>query len=159
VVNVEKRYCDSAGISMGRAIVALIDRELTSVLGDRSGDEAPVFAHRAEEELASREAEVAARERELKSVEERIRSRSEDLRGWEAGLEARERQVEQAMKLTAQPREVAPKVGRNERCPCESGLKYKYCHGLVAAATGWFPKPFRICGVLVVWPGALVNAI
>ncbi len=26
-----KRYCDSAGISMGRAIVALIDRELASV--------------------------------------------------------------------------------------------------------------------------------
>ena len=23
-----------------------------------------------------------------------------------------------------------PKVGRNERCPCGSRLKYKYCHGL-----------------------------
>ena len=21
------------------------------------------------------------------------------------------------------------KTGRNEPCPCESGLKYKYCHG------------------------------
>ena len=22
-----------------------------------------------------------------------------------------------------------PKVGRNELCPCESGKKYKHCHG------------------------------
>ena len=21
------------------------------------------------------------------------------------------------------------KIGRNDPCPCESGLKYKYCHG------------------------------
>ena len=33
-----KRYCDSAGISMGRAIVALIDRELVSVFRDPPGD-------------------------------------------------------------------------------------------------------------------------
>jgi hypothetical protein len=26
-------------------------------------------------------------------------------------------------------RAVVPKVGRNERCPCGSGRKYKYCHG------------------------------
>lgn len=24
------------------------------------------------------------------------------------------------------------KTGRNEPCPCKSGLKYKYCHGDVA---------------------------
>jgi preprotein translocase subunit SecA len=24
---------------------------------------------------------------------------------------------------------VAPKVGRNEPCPCGSGKKYKNCHG------------------------------
>ncbi|MEA3274627.1 MAG: SEC-C metal-binding domain-containing protein [Pseudomonadota bacterium] len=28
------------------------------------------------------------------------------------------------------PNSSAPKVGRNERYPCGSGLKYKYCHGL-----------------------------
>ena len=32
-----KRYCDSAGISMGRAIAAMIDRELVSVFGDSAG--------------------------------------------------------------------------------------------------------------------------
>ncbi len=26
----------------------------------------------------------------------------------------------------------APKVGRNEPCPCGSGKKYKKCHGAVA---------------------------
>ena len=29
------------------------------------------------------------------------------------------------------PREVPPKVGRNEPCPCGSGKKYKKCHGAV----------------------------
>ncbi|HEX2573824.1 MAG TPA: SEC-C metal-binding domain-containing protein [Polyangia bacterium] len=28
----------------------------------------------------------------------------------------------------------APKVGRNEPCPCGSGKKYKKCHGLTAVA-------------------------
>ena len=34
-----KRYCDAAGISMGRAIMALIDHELVSVFGESTGDE------------------------------------------------------------------------------------------------------------------------
>lgn len=29
-----------------------------------------------------------------------------------------------------QPRQVAPKVGRNDPCPCGSGKKYKKCHGV-----------------------------
>lgn len=29
--------------------------------------------------------------------------------------------------------EIVAKVGRNERCPCESGKKYKHCHGGNAA--------------------------
>lgn len=28
-----------------------------------------------------------------------------------------------------EPVKVGPKVGRNELCPCGSGLKYKNCHG------------------------------
>jgi preprotein translocase subunit SecA len=28
-----------------------------------------------------------------------------------------------------QPIHVAPKVGRNQPCPCGSGKKYKFCHG------------------------------
>jgi hypothetical protein len=46
-----KRYCDAAGISMGRAIVSLIDRELVSVFGESTGDQMPVFEERAHTEL------------------------------------------------------------------------------------------------------------
>jgi len=38
-----KRYCDSAGISMGRAIVALINRELANV-ADLMVDDSPVVS-------------------------------------------------------------------------------------------------------------------
>ncbi len=48
-----KRYCDSLGISMGRAVTMLIDRELIRVFDEHTGD-APVSAQRATEELASR---------------------------------------------------------------------------------------------------------
>ena len=64
-----KRYCAAAGISMGRAIVALIDRELANV-ADASVDDSPVLAQPIREELASREAEVAGRERAVASAEE-----------------------------------------------------------------------------------------
>jgi len=28
------------------------------------------------------------------------------------------------------PDKQVPKVGRNEKCPCGSGVKYKKCHGI-----------------------------
>jgi len=127
-----KRYCDSAGISMGRAIVALIDQELRGVLGDHRGTEEPVFAQRAEQEQASREAAIAIRERALRTYEDRLRARTEHLRRWEDELEAREIRAEQAARLEARRRDNPTKTGRNDRCPCGSGLKYKHCHGLPA---------------------------
>jgi len=126
-----KRYCDAAGISMGRAILALIDCEFASLFGEPSDDEVPVFAGRAEERLAAREAQMATRQRDLDAAEERLRSWTERLRLWEGRLKDLEQQVELASKLAAQPRTSSPKVGRNDRCPCGSGLKYKHCHGLV----------------------------
>lgn len=48
-----KRYCDSVGVSMGRAVAVLVDRELLSVFGEHTSGEWPVFAQRAAEELAS----------------------------------------------------------------------------------------------------------
>ena len=124
-----KRYCEAAGISMGRAIIALIDRELASVARD-SIDDGPVLAQRVREQLACREAEVASREREVVSAEERLRGSSEQLRRREAELQTLAQRVELASKLAAQRSDSTPKVGRDERCPCGSGLKYKYCHGL-----------------------------
>lgn len=32
-------------------------------------------------------------------------------------------------KIPIEPEKVIPKVGRNDLCPCGSGLKYKRCHG------------------------------
>ncbi|MCJ7781740.1 MAG: hypothetical protein MUQ27_13045, partial [Acidimicrobiia bacterium] len=96
-----KRYCDSVGVSMGRAVTMLIDRELVSVFGDVTGDESPVFAQRATEQLAIREAKIVVREREVDTNEARMRERGERLRRCEAGLEAREQRAESMSKLTS----------------------------------------------------------
>ncbi|MDF1597992.1 MAG: SEC-C metal-binding domain-containing protein [Acidimicrobiia bacterium] len=125
-----KRYCEAAGISMGRAILALIDRELVSVFGQSTGEDVPLLAGRAEGQLAAREAQVHAREREIKVSEGRLRRQDERLRHWEEELEAREQRTELTTRLSARPAAKDPKVGRNERCPCGSGLKHKHCHGI-----------------------------
>jgi uncharacterized protein YecA (UPF0149 family) len=125
-----KRYCDSAGVSMGRAVVTLIERELIAVFGDQTDEHPAVFAAQAEEELARRQEQVARREEKASAIEGRLRAWEAHLRRWEDELETRERRVELAQKVSALPREVETKVGRNERCPCGAGLKYKRCHGL-----------------------------
>ena len=125
-----KRCCDIAGISMGRAIAALIDHELASVLGDSSDGSGAWFEEQAERRLVDREAALAKREGELVEAEERVRRWSEHLRDREREVEAHEWRLEVAKKLTGQPTSARPKTGRNERCPCGSGLKYKHCHGL-----------------------------
>ena len=84
-----KRYCDAVGISMGRAVAILIDRELLSVFGEHTAGEWPVFARRAVEELENREAMIEAREHKVDTDETRIREWSERLRRWEDALEAR----------------------------------------------------------------------
>jgi len=141
-----RRYCETAGMSMGRAITILIGHELAGVVDDERAGVSGV-APRISEELAGREAEVTRREHELQAVEAR-------LRGWEANLHRRERAVE-ARERRAASTAVAPilpeqswdRVGRNEPCPCGSGRKYKRCHGApgrqrrgtsgTGGATGW----------------------
>lgn len=112
-----KRYCDSAGISMGRAIVTLIDRELISVFGDQTRNRASVFAEQAEEELASRQTDVARREQAVAATEERLKRWSEHLRSREDEVEAREMRIETRSKLSAGPENTLVKVGRNDRVP------------------------------------------
>jgi C4-dicarboxylate-specific signal transduction histidine kinase len=125
-----KRYCDAAGVSMGRAIAALINQELIGVFGDFAPGDVPAFARRAEEELAERERRVAEREREVTATEERLRGWSERLRAEDSDLRAVTQRLDLASKQLAAPRRMSSKIGRNERCPCGSGLKYKHCHGL-----------------------------
>ncbi len=130
-----KRYCDSVGVSMGRAVATLIDGELISVFGEHTAGEWPVFAQRAAEELENREAEIEAREHKVDTDEARLRERSVHLRSWEDELEARELRAEFASKIASRHAADHAKVGRNERCPCGSGLKYKRCHGLAGRRT------------------------
>lgn len=131
-----KRYCDAAGISMGRAVVTLIDQELVSVFGEQAGPQVPVFEEKAQEALVAREVEVAVRERKVESSEERLRRWAERLRLAEGELETRELEAQLASRLVPPPTEESVKPGRNERCPCGSGLKYKYCHGLLGRLSG-----------------------
>ena len=123
-----RRYCDASGISMGRAITALIEHELLRVFGESTEDEVPILIGRAEERLATLEARADERESAVEAVEEGLRGQTERLRRWEAQLEARERLAEMVSNLAALPKANA-KVGRNEPCPCGSGSKYKRCHG------------------------------
>ena len=115
---------------MGRAVTMLVDRELVGVFGDVTGDEEPVFAQRGAEEMAIREAKIAIREREVDAGEARMRERGERLRRLEDALEVRERQAGAVSKLTSPHSTGRAKIGRNERCPCGSGRKYKHYHGL-----------------------------
>lgn len=124
-----KRYCDAAGMSMGRAIMLLIERELLSVVDESTGDEVPILAGRAQEELEAREAQIGARAREVEAAEERLRSWGERLHRWEDELRVREQRTESATKSPSRSPLTVAKVGRNERCPCGSGFKYKLCHG------------------------------
>ncbi len=130
-----KRYCDSVGVSMGRAVATLMDRELRCVFGEHTAGEWPVFAQQAAEKLVNREARIEAREHKVDTDESRMRGRNERLRRWEDELEAREQQAEFASKLTSGHSTASSKIGRNERCPCGSGRKYKRCHGLSGRRT------------------------
>jgi len=87
-----RRYCAAIGISMGRAIAALIEHELRSVLEGPDGDHVSVTQVEAR----------AAERRQI--VASRVRSSAR-----------------------------AADVGRNDPCPCGTGLKHKRCHGAPTA--------------------------
>jgi len=121
-----RRYCEAAGVSMGRAIAMLVDHELAGVVepADGSGVSA-----RLGEELAGREAEVARREQELQAAEVRLRAWEVELDRRERDVHARERRAASLTASPALPEQSRGRVGRNEPCPCGSGRKYKRCHG------------------------------
>ena len=135
-----KRYCDAAGISMGRAVMGLIGDELKSVVAESAGEGGPVFSGLAAQRLASREAQVEARERAVGEAEERLGSWAKRLGVWEGELRALERQVRAQVIQAVRSAEAVNKVGRNERCPCHSGLKYKHCHGLPGRQASSIPR-------------------
>jgi uncharacterized protein YecA (UPF0149 family) len=95
---------------MGRGLASLIQRELEAVLGTEVDVD---LLSEAESELRSRERAVDDRERHLDDREQSLMKR------------------ERLLTLVGPSRVPASNsnVGRNERCPCGSGLKYKRCHG------------------------------
>ena len=108
-----KRYCEALGLTMGTGIAALMEHELEMVVGDGPGDAVVLVealadrSDRLERRVVDLEAELASRERELTFTGQRL----EDLERrpvWSGDIR---------------------KVGRNDPCPCRSGVKYKRCHG------------------------------
>ena len=108
-----RNYCGKARVSMGRALSVLIERELRALLDDDSRK--PIRAVEIDRVLREREADLIARERQVAAPQRDIRNRERRLSvnpAYAVGVGA------------------VPEVGRNEPCPCGSGLKYKRCHGL-----------------------------
>ena len=112
-----RRYCETMGVSMGAGIARLVCEELETVV-DGEGTTAAQFADQIAEKAQERSVQLDARQRGLEAQAEGLRRKEERLRAWEQKLRTPQ---------TAAARIV--KVGRNERCPCGSGLKYKHCHG------------------------------
>lgn len=114
-----RRYCQALDVTMGQAVAGLISHELATVV-----DEALKNAFDLQRAFQERELRLEARERELED-------RATQLRRIEHLLRGREDRLQRTLALTSGARTVE-KVGRNEPCPCDSGLKYKRCHGLQA---------------------------
>lgn len=129
-----KRYCDVVGLSMGRAVAALIDLEMASVVDDDVEAHGVVIAER-NRMLDERARELDEKEAALVRREERFGFHRSPTA---AGLEAMADQIEPADPSWVS-RDVSDGfdssvfvgVGRNERCPCGSGLKFKKCHLLL----------------------------
>ena len=123
------RYCEAAGVSMGRGIAALIEQELAAFATGTSKEVArDASPAEAEDNLAAQQAAAA-------DIEERLALEASRLQQWERQLEYRRdelHRLERRLRSPAPPPQSTPprlNVGRNDPCPCGSGVKYKRCHG------------------------------
>jgi|GEM_PF-858988 len=115
VWNTWRRYCDLAGVPMGRGLAILLEQELAAVVDKDLGGVAELVAER-EQAVSQREEAVSARE----AVVDRQ----------QLELEVRERQLAtRPMPPAVLARPPSRKPGRNEPCWCGSGKKFKVCHG------------------------------
>ena len=130
-----KRYCDVVGLSMGRAIGALIDLELGSVVDDELHATSAVIAKR-QQMLDIRKEELDEREKEI-TWREKVhglprRATAAELQRMAAEIEPSDYTVSEPQTQQTQDPETgtepAHKTGRNEPCWCGSGRKYKHCH-------------------------------
>jgi preprotein translocase subunit SecA len=79
------------------------------------------------QEQQPRQPEVKQAAPEMKNDYSRYKTSKATLPGEEAQRQAASRP--QGEQQHTQPIKAAPKVGRNDPCPCGSGKKYKNCHG------------------------------
>jgi hypothetical protein len=121
-----RRYCAAIGLSMGEGVAGLIAHELETVVG-AGGDASDVFAEQVARQMGERVSRLDARGRELDTRAERLRTKEVHLNAWEHQIRTE--------RMPGAPVRAVTKVGRNERCPCGSGRKYKYCHGAAGSRT------------------------
>ena len=108
-----RRYCEALGVSMGRAVSGLIAHELQAVVGVTVEGEGRFIAE-LDGHLLLRAEALDARQLRLEEWEQRLG------------------EAERRLRVMVRPIDAAARggrVGRNERCPCGSGVKYKHCHG------------------------------
>jgi hypothetical protein len=123
-----RRYCEAIDLSMGEGVAGLIAHELETVVG--AGDDAgDVFADQIARQAEERASRLEARERELDTRADRLRSKEVHLAAWEHQIRTERTPGAPARAVTK------TRVGRNERCPCGSGRKYKHCHGAASSRT------------------------
>lgn len=113
-----RRYCEAMGLSMGEGVARLICGELETVV-DGEGTTAAQLANQMSEQAEARSLGLDARREALEEQAKGLRRKEERLRTLERTLRTPH----------AVENRDSVKVGRNERCPCGSGLKYKHCHG------------------------------
>ena len=118
-----RRYCEAVGLSMSEGVAGLIAHELETVVGD-DGDVRDVFAEQVARRAGKRASRLDARERELDTRAEQLRKKEVHLAAWEQQIRTQRMSGAPDRPLTR------TRVGRNERCPCGSGMKYKHCHGV-----------------------------
>jgi len=124
--DVWRRYCRLAGVTMGEGLAVLLACELTTEVGEEApldgvlGDQIAVHA-------AGLRETVAELKRSLNEAQERLAQRDQQVRSLRQQL----RTTQQQLATEADhPAPAFQRVGRNDRCPCGSGLKYKFCHAI-----------------------------
>ncbi len=115
-----RRYCDVAGVTMGRGLAMLLASELAAVADVDLGTVAARLEQR-EAEVTRRESNVASREAEIDDRERKVDRREREVAVKQDRLVT---ELEELVELGWSP----PKRGRNEPCWCGSGKKFKFCH-------------------------------
>lgn len=116
-----RRYCEAMGLSMGEGVAGLILDELETVIS-ADGMDAAAVAEQSSQRAVERVVHLDTRQNALDIFAEALRRKEARLGDWERRLRTPHEAGGQTQGNV--------KVGRNERCPCRSGLKYKHCHGL-----------------------------